>query len=282
MQTRPFDIRPGQRTVAACVRWTMLLAATVLSVLSLGCRRDPYADAYFEMLNAEKRVLEDRLYDAEYNYEQALAELKAARGTTKEGRKPFAGKRTAESEQPLTEPAEEEPGQDSGVPTEVPELPKIELPPGVEEGKRRSSGPAAVRPAAAVKTEVPVVTTGKRRLNDEQLAAAIVSALDQRVESIYLNPRVSGGADFDGQPGDDGIRVLVEPRNRSGGLPASRSCCWIRPRAARRRGSPAGTSLPTTRLNSCRPMRWTAACCCVCLGRTVRRNTTGRTCSSAT
>ena len=73
-----------------------------------------------------------------------------------------------------------------------------------------------MRPASAVKGESPVVTAKKRPLSEDELAAAIVSALDQRVESIHLNPRLTGGADFDGQPGDDGICVLVEPRNRSG------------------------------------------------------------------
>jgi len=188
----------------------------VMIAVSAGCRRDPYVDAYFEMLNAEKRVLEDRLYDTQYNYEKALAELEAARGGAKNGRKPATGKRASESERPLTEPADGESREHSGPPEEVPELPKIELPPGVEEGKRRSSSPGVMRPASAIKGQSPGVTAKQGPLNDEELAAAIVSALDQRVESISLNPRLTGGADFDGQPGDDGICVLVEPRNRSG------------------------------------------------------------------
>jgi hypothetical protein len=109
----------------------------------------------------------------------------------------------------LTEPA----GDDSRT---VPALPKIELPPGVEEGKRKKPTPTAVRPASAIVGESAVVSARKRPLTEDQLAAAIVSALDQRVELIHLNPRLTGGADFDGQPGDDGICVLVEPRNRSG------------------------------------------------------------------
>jgi len=218
MQTRPLGFRPVHGIAPARVRWVAPLAAVVLSVLSLGCRNDPYQDAYFEMLNAEKRVLEDRLYDAQYNYEQALAELEAARGKTKDGGKPASRTRAAESERPLTEPDDGESREESSVPKEAPELPKIELPPGVEEGKRRSSSPGVMRPASAVKGESPVVTAKKRRLSDDELAAAIVSALDQRVESIHLNPRLTGGADFDGQPGDDGICVLVEPRNRSGGF----------------------------------------------------------------
>jgi len=218
MQTRPLGFRPVHSIAPARVRWAAQLAAVVLSVLSLGCRNDPYQDAYFEMLNAEKRVLEDRLYDAQYNYEQALAELEAVRGKTKDGGKPARRTRAAESERPLTEPDDGESREGSSVPREAPELPKIELPPGVEEGKRTSPSPGVMRPASAVKGESPVVTAKKRPLSDDELAAAIVSALDQRVESIHLNPRVTGGVDLDGQPGDDGICVLVEPRNRSGGF----------------------------------------------------------------
>ena len=117
--------------------------AIALTTLSLGCRRDAYKDAYFDMLNAEKRVLEDRLFETQYNYEQAVAELEAARGNTKGGKKPAGRTRSDESEGPLTEPQADEP-------REAPELPKIELPPGVEEGRRRKTNSAAMRPASTV------------------------------------------------------------------------------------------------------------------------------------
>lgn len=184
-------------------------AALALAALLPGCRRDAYTDAYFDMLNAEKRVLEDRLYEAEYNYEQALDELKAAKANAKDAKKSPSRTRSTEPEGPLTEPQ-------NGEPEVTPEPPTIELPPGVEADKRRKAGPASVRPASAVVARAPAQAALSRPLSDEELAAAIVSALDQRVEMIHLNPRLTGGADFDSQPGDDGISVLVEPRNRSG------------------------------------------------------------------
>jgi hypothetical protein len=199
MQARPFGFRNSHRV------WVAITLAT----LSLGCRRDAYTDAYFDMLNAEKRVLEDRLYETEYNYEKALKELEAARGKAKDSKKSAGGTRADESEGPLTEPQ-------GDPPREAPELPTIELPPGVEEGKRRKTDAAVMRPASAVVAEPTALSARSRPLSEDELAAAIVSALDQRVEMIHLNPRVTGGADFDAQPGDDGICVLVEPRNRSG------------------------------------------------------------------
>jgi hypothetical protein len=33
---------------------------------------------------------------------------------------------------------------------------------------------------------------------------------------LFLNPLLTGGIDLDGQPGDDGLRVVVEPRNAAG------------------------------------------------------------------
>jgi len=203
MQARTLGLRNTHR----------VLAALVLAAWSLGCRSDPYRDAYLEMLNAEKRVLEDRLYESEYNYEQALNELKASQASAKDVRKPASRTRSGGTERPLIETEDDEPH-------EAPELPTIELPPGVEEGKRRRAGatPTAARPGAPVVTASAVKPAKSRPLSEDELAAAIVSALDQRVETIHLNSRRTRGIDFDGKPGDDGIAVLIEPRNRRGGV----------------------------------------------------------------
>lgn len=189
-----------------------MLAAMALAIGAAGCRSDPYRDAYLEMLNAEKRALEDRLYEVQYEYEQAVAELKAERGSTeKNTSKPTGRARTAEPDRRQSEPQTDEP-------IEVPDLPEIELPPGVEEGKRRQPGLNAAAARAAkpgVHARMASAITGQRP-SGEELAAAIISALDQRVETIYLNPRLTGGWDLDDQPGSDGLRVLVQPRNRRG------------------------------------------------------------------
>ena len=37
--------------------------------------------------------------------------------------------------------------------------------------------------------------------------------LDKKVTHLFLNPALTGATDFDGQPGDDGLRVVLEPRN---------------------------------------------------------------------
>ena len=59
------------------MRW--LWVPALLMVMLAGCRQDPYMQVYIDSLNAEKRMLEDRVYELEYNYEQKLCELEASR-----------------------------------------------------------------------------------------------------------------------------------------------------------------------------------------------------------
>jgi hypothetical protein len=39
--------------------------------------------------------------------------------------------------------------------------------------------------------------------------------VDPKVTHIFLNPLLTGGDDFDRQPGDDGLSILLEPRNKA-------------------------------------------------------------------
>jgi hypothetical protein len=52
----------------------LLTAGLTLSLLC-GCRRDPRMQVYIENVNAEKRLLEDTLYDLQYDYETKLKEV---------------------------------------------------------------------------------------------------------------------------------------------------------------------------------------------------------------
>jgi hypothetical protein len=181
-------------------------------------------DAYYEMLNSEKRVLEDRLYEAEYNYEQALKELETLRTSHAE---PAA---TDASEKPTSPPPSGpefraplrgESAAPSKANVEAPEIPdgppKVELPPGFEDDARKPT-PSSVIRKAALRTEAETLkpATPRKPLGDEELAAAVIAALDQHVDHIHINPRVTTGIDLDGHPGDDGILAVIEPRNKSG------------------------------------------------------------------
>ena len=203
------------------VRLSSLLIVACL--LACGCRRDPYVDAYFEMLNAEKRALEDRVYDLEYEYEQKLQELEACRKQAGEKRPPARGSK-AKSEKRTPAAAE----------SESPPSMKIELPPGLEPPATNDTSAAASHPVtlvsfnAAETEEAAEVTETKNTAETKDAAPAPSDDLSdspprpppelwqEAVTSIYLNTRRTRGEDFDRQPGDDGVSVLVEPRNRAG------------------------------------------------------------------
>jgi hypothetical protein len=234
-------------------------------------------DAYFDMLNAEKRTLEDRVYELEYDYEAALQELESCK--SKAEQPTSASKvRSEKNSQPAPDPE----------PQERNVLPKIEFPPGFEAPPKPVSAsranaqavadtptedratrdespvvlavaeidlpedtPTAVAADAAEETGAStlvsrVVTAGHSETRPEPKrrghrvgSSTIPSALPEaspgtpeadkgsvsppqatdsasRVEFIHLNPRVSGGQDFDGRAGDDGLAVLIEPRDGDG------------------------------------------------------------------
>jgi hypothetical protein len=181
----------------------------VLCLAAAGCRKDPYMDAYFELLNSEKRVLEDRLYELEYNHEKALKELEQYRAGEKKATK------AAPRPEPDSGPSEAPVGDEDGdIELEVPD---IQLPPGFESGHRQNPKDPVFRTASASRRSGDsAAKRGSRELTDSELAEAIVAALDPEVEYVYIEPRSTGGADFDRQPGDDGLNVVIEPHNQHG------------------------------------------------------------------
>jgi len=155
-------------------------------------------DTYLDMLNAEKRALEDRLYELEYENEQALEELERLRSDPSDR----GDKREADENDPPID--------------EFDFSPKIEYPPEME------GGPGGF----AVPPEPESETTGTRPISDVRNAGrntrrgrnceAPITELDERIDYVYINPRLTGGKDFDEQPGDDGLAVMIEPRNKDG------------------------------------------------------------------
>lgn len=167
---------------------------------AVGCRRDPYVDAYFDMLNAEKRILEDRLYEAEYNYEKTLKELEACR--TKPAK---SQERPDESEQEIP-------------PAETPDLPDVELPPGFNQQTGHFSSEQIRAVGTGVLASATTLPDQAEAVVRQPVAAPPPSPqpLDMKVAAIHLNARRTGGIELDGMPGDDGIAVLIEPRNTQG------------------------------------------------------------------
>ncbi len=169
-------------------------------------------DAYLDMQNSEKRVLEDRVYQLEYDYEKALKELKACRAKLgiddQEGAKGNGQKTGKEKKKTLQEI----------IPEESQEPPKVEMPPGFNspDGKQTSTAPKRRATANRAEGQVALASaTADAEPKSEQDVATPADA-PERVEYIFLNPRLTGGQDFDQQPGDDGLGVLIEPRSKEG------------------------------------------------------------------
>lgn len=245
------------RSLTACCLGGLLLA---LAATNFGCRRrDPYMDAYIEILNAEKRDMEDRIYELESELDQANSDLEAARARTPRTR-------TAPGTRPAPKPAvmpkvmeDSEimpPAIDHGIPDE----PKIEIPSVDPEPAPAAPKSPVKKPAPATRTmkpetarpeplklepqpmleptpmgeeadeefqppklspDVPPSETlpappASKELPFRKKLPADVEAIDPQVSRIFINPFHTTGIDLDQHPGDDALRLLIEPRNALG------------------------------------------------------------------
>jgi hypothetical protein len=172
---------------------------TLVGLPACGCCRNPRFDVYVETLNAEKRALEDELYDLEYDYEVVIQDLEACQRENEKLRKEGGGPPAAPADEAPAPEGPDSEFDDLSPPTiepGLPESPDFELPfsqPGGDLG-------APPSPEAAPDKEA----SGEPQTD---------GPIDTRVTHIVLDPRHTGGQSFDGEPGDEGISVLVEPRN---------------------------------------------------------------------
>ena len=191
--------------------------AILLTALSLiaGCRQNPQLDAYLELMNAERRGLEERIVDLEADLAQARRELErceqGGRGNQGSGRQ---AKSRRDSE-----------------PAEDPELvpPTIEIPQGGEEPEMLPGSPA-LQPPQTEQGE-PYTPTGYAqpfaRASRRQPPALLPSAAR---EAISLANRQPGVTQLRVSPADSpsdspeaveqttpaDLFILVEPRDAAG------------------------------------------------------------------
>jgi hypothetical protein len=203
----------------------------LLASLLAGCR-GPYVNSHIESVNAEYRQLEDYVYALEEENARLHQELAGVRPHDAAGTTPS----TAPSRGGLLRrsPAGAAPRRSSSPsePTPGLESPQIEIPPGDTPPPRtpgsRSSfqRPSIDSPERAAPADTPpsidIPGSSSETLPSPPIpkdisAPALPEPIpsqpaDKKVTHLFLHP-LSGGADFDGQPGDDGLRVIVEPRN---------------------------------------------------------------------
>jgi hypothetical protein len=181
-------------------------------------------------MNAERRTLEDRLYELQYDHEAAAdkleeltrenAELRQQLGIP--GRTPRP-RSVPQLEQAPTSPELSPPRIEEGDLT----IPQIEIPsPGVSPNPAGQSplpqtppggdatpplepGPSAPSPSISI----PPAASTPPLVSPNEL-------LDAQVTQLDINPGGTSGVDIDSQPGDDGVQLLLEPRTAQGTIVA--------------------------------------------------------------
>jgi hypothetical protein len=210
-----------------------LLFTVSLALLALaGCRTSPYVNAHIESVNAEYRQLEDYVYSLEEEnsrLQQENDELKRlSSGTPAAGvGRPDAGRGPVPRSRPRPLPGTSQGTLPPRAAPDAKEGPTIEIPetvtpparmPGAKSTLQRPRldrherpAPADTPPTIEIPTiEIPV-SAGKKDGQPASFEASSAPA-DIRITHLLLHP-LTGGADFDGQPGDDGLQVVFEPRN---------------------------------------------------------------------
>lgn len=197
-------------------------------LLLFGCR-SPGHKAYLELLNQEKRALEDELYDLTYDYEILLDKVeRLEQGQVHEHapgpiHSPFI-EDISPPQRELPSPRRAEPRPNRETPSPEP-APADSTPsdsaadaPGDSSTAPPLTPPSLTPPSLTPPSLTPPADgaepppAGRTTRTDVE---GVPGGVDG-VATIRINPLRTGGEDFDGHPGDDGISVLVEPLSRLG------------------------------------------------------------------
>ena len=198
------------------LRALLLVGLSCLLILcSPGCRRrNAQLDTYVDAMAAEYRVLEDHYYDLQFDYERKCAELQALK-KRKAGDDDDADSGGG-GDSPPRAPDRNVPSSDSPD-DDIPDLTPPVVDPGTPSGPRLdSSRGSGDQPAELPSGErLRRAKAGTRNLAGDADPRATGNG-SNRVAQIVLNPTLTGVRDFDDQPGDDGLAVVIEPRSEDG------------------------------------------------------------------
>jgi hypothetical protein len=196
--------------------WRLVLLCTISPAAFVGCKTAPYVNSHIETVNAEYRQLEDYVYSLEDENSRLQHELDAIKaGRPADGaspRRPRSGVLQRPSRMPsddlpdLDVPSIEVPGAPADTPPRRSNRPDVDTPPEAFD----LSPPTVELPAPAPATG-PTEPTPAKPTTPEALPPA--KPADAKVTHLFLNPVLTGGSDLDGQAGDDGLCVVIEPRN---------------------------------------------------------------------
>lgn len=185
-----------------------VLTATVSALALAGCQNDSFINSQIDTLSTEYRLLEDDFIALEHEYLAKCQELEACRegkGSTQGEGSTGDGPSGDDSSGDADEGDFSPPRIDFGTPGS----PDIDFgtpidPKDLESGSSEASpndGASIMKPR-----EIEVAMPGVEEIN-------YVEPTDKHVTHIIVNPYLTAGHDFDSKPGDDGIALLIEPRN---------------------------------------------------------------------
>jgi len=192
---------------------TLPLALCALTLLTLGCRVDPNQ----VLLEQEARMLEDRIYHLEAQLDDSCAAREATirenealkkelaggdRGPGRDAPGSYGGPSSAPSSGPSMGPPSDTPRSRRGAAPNL-EAPTIELPEPSDTPPEELPGTPNSPPSGA-----PSVGP----------AGGGASAVNGVPTKLVINKRLTGGLDRDGHNGDEGVLVVVEPRDAQGQL----------------------------------------------------------------
>jgi hypothetical protein len=190
---------------------TLPFALCALTLLALGCRTNPNQ----VLLEQESRLLEDRIYQLEAQLDDSCAAREATIRENESLKKELAvGDRGPGRDAPGSSgaPGGSSSGPSITPPSDIPrsrrseapnlEAPTIELPEPSDTPPEELPGTPGGPPSGAPK----VGPTG-----DSSAANGVPTKL-------IINKRLTGGLDRDGHNGDEGVLVVVEPRDAQGQL----------------------------------------------------------------
>jgi hypothetical protein len=211
----------------------------LLAGLLCGCHAQPYLNSHIESVNTEYRQLEDYVYALEEENGRLQQEIETLKAINQTGKLPSGApartspfRRSPIGNSPRTgaSSADESPSMDSPV-IEMPGSTPSPTAPGRSTTQRpaleseHQSAPSDTPPRIdpprprielpepKADELLPVPPTGRDVLHPTPSEPISPRPINKKVTHLYLNPTLTGAADFDGQPGDDGLRVVFEPRN---------------------------------------------------------------------
>lgn len=176
----------------------------------LGCQTP---NPSIELLESELRWMEDQLYALDQQLDQANLQLASCQRNNVSLRQELAMAYQGSGHSPQIQiesdtnrtPPSSSPPTTQAAPAHVDRVPA-----GIESARPSSSGQRdSFWDSEQDSLPAPEVVIPREASHGSQ-------PVDVHVARVVLNSRLTGGYDFDGKPGDEGLLVVVEPQNSAG------------------------------------------------------------------